>query len=45
VIVALAATAIVVIALLFEISLPWLDRRADRRRALREARRRGAPAA
>ena len=43
--VALAATAIVVIALLFEISLPWLDRRADRRRALREARRRGAPAA
>ena len=39
--VALAATAIVVIALLFEISLPWLDRRADRRRALREARRRG----
>jgi hypothetical protein len=39
--VALAATAIVVIALLFEISLPWLDRRADRRRALREARRDG----
>jgi hypothetical protein len=39
--VALAATAIVVIALLFEISLPWLDRRADRRRALREARRHG----
>ena len=43
--VALAATAIVVIALLFEISLPWLDRRAERRRALREARRRGEPAA
>ena len=39
--VALAATAIVVIALLFEISLPWLDRRADRRREMREARRRG----
>jgi hypothetical protein len=42
--VALAATTIVVIALLFEISLPWIDRRADRRRALREARRRGVPA-
>jgi hypothetical protein len=38
--VALAATAIVVIALLFEISLPWMDRRADRRRELRAARRR-----
>jgi len=36
--IALAATAIVVVALLFEISLPWLDRRADRRRALKEAR-------
>jgi hypothetical protein len=42
---ALAATTIVVVALLFEISLPWFDRRADRRRALREARRRGEPAA
>jgi hypothetical protein len=42
--VALAATTIVVIALLFEISLPWIDRRADRRRALREARRNGVPA-
>jgi hypothetical protein len=39
--VALAATAIVILALLFEISLPWLDRRLERRRALREARRRG----
>jgi Ni/Co efflux regulator RcnB len=38
--VALAATAIVVIALLFEISLPWLDRRAEQRKAAREARRR-----
>jgi hypothetical protein len=43
--VALAATAIVVVALLFEVSLPWLDRRAERRRALREARRRGVPMA
>ena len=39
--VALAATAIVVLALLFEISLPWLDRRIERRREIREARRRG----
>jgi hypothetical protein len=39
--VALAATAIVVLALLFEISLPWLDRRLERRREIREARRRG----
>jgi hypothetical protein len=43
--IALAASAIVVVALLFEISLPWLDRRAERRRALREARRRGETAA
>jgi hypothetical protein len=43
--IALAATAIVVIALLFEISLPWIDRQAERRRTLREARRRGEPAA
>jgi hypothetical protein len=42
--IALAATAIVVVALLFEISLPWLDRRAERRRALRDARRRGTAA-
>ena len=39
--VALAATAIVVLALLFEVSLPWLDRRFERRRAIREARRHG----
>jgi hypothetical protein len=39
--VALAATAIVVLALLFEISLPWIDRRLDRRREAREARRHG----
>jgi hypothetical protein len=43
--IALAATAIVVVALLFEISLPWLDRRAERRRALRVARRRGTATA
>jgi hypothetical protein len=42
--VALAATAIVVLALLFEVSLPWLDRRLERHRAVREARRNGAPA-
>jgi hypothetical protein len=34
-----------VVALLFEVSIPWLDRRADRRRAAREARRRGIAAA
>jgi hypothetical protein len=39
--VALLATAIVVLALLFEISLPYLDRRLDRRHARRAARRRG----
>ena len=37
--VALAATAIVVLALLFEVSLPWLDRRARAPRAVP----RGAP--
>ena len=37
--VALCATAIVVLALLWEISLPWLERRQDARRA----RRGGAP--
>ena len=41
--VALFATAIVVLALLWEVSLPWLDRRLDARRALKEARRRGDP--
>jgi hypothetical protein len=43
--VALAATAIVILALLFEISLPWLDRRLERRRELREARRQGVAVA
>jgi hypothetical protein len=40
--VALCATAIVVLALLWEVSLPWLDRRLDARRARRERRRSGA---
>ena len=43
--VALCATAIVVLALLWEISTPWLDRRLDARRARKEARRAGAPGA
>ena len=43
--VALCASAIVVLALLWEISLPWLDRRLDRRKARKEARRAGEPGA
>jgi hypothetical protein len=39
--VALCATAIVIVALLWEISLPWFERRAERRRARREARAAG----
>jgi hypothetical protein len=39
--VALVATAIVIVALLFEISLPYIDRRLERRRARREAIKRG----
>jgi len=35
---ALCATAIVVLALLWEVSLPWLDRRLDEHRARRERR-------
>jgi len=35
---ALIATAIVVVALLWEVTLPWLDRRLDERRARRERR-------
>ena len=42
VIVALAATAIVVLALLWEISMPWIERRLDARRARQGAR--AAPA-
>ena len=41
--VALAATAIVVVALLFEICLPWIDRRLDARRQRRRLRRAGMP--
>jgi hypothetical protein len=41
--VALCATAIVVLALLWEVSLPWLDRKLDARRRRREARRQGHP--
>ncbi len=39
--VALCATAIVVIALLWEVMLPYVDRRRERRRAAREARAAG----
>jgi hypothetical protein len=45
VIVALSATAIVVLALLWEISMPWIDRRLEARRIRRERRRAGDPAA
>jgi len=38
-VVALAATAIVVLALLWEVSMPWIDRRLEERRARRERRR------
>ena len=43
-IVALCVTAIVVIALLSDISWPYIERRLERRRANREARRKGATA-
>ena len=41
--VALCATAIVVLALLWEVLLPWFERRYDARRARMEARRHGEP--
>ena len=41
--VALVATAIVVIALLWEVSLPWIDRKLDERRNRRRLREEGAP--
>jgi hypothetical protein len=44
-IVALCASAIVVLALLWETMTPWLDRRLDARRARKEARRLGQPGA
>ena len=43
--VALAATTIVIVALLWEISIPWFERRAEKRRVRREARRTGHIAA
>jgi hypothetical protein len=43
--VALCATAIVIVALLWEVSLPWFERRGERRRARREAREAGHPVA
>jgi len=42
--VALCATAIVVLALLWEVSLPWFDRRFEARRARRRARAEGQAA-
>jgi hypothetical protein len=39
--VALCATAIVIVALLWEISIPWFERRAERSRARRELRAQG----
>jgi hypothetical protein len=41
--VALCATAIVVVALLWEVSTPWLERRRDRARARRRARHADVP--
>ena len=38
---ALCATAIVVLALLWEVSMPWIDRRLDARRYRREHREAG----
>jgi hypothetical protein len=40
--VALCATTIVVLALLWEVAMPWLDRRLEGRRARRERRASGA---
>jgi hypothetical protein len=45
VILALCVTAIVALALLFEVVQPYLERRLEQRRARREARRAGIPAA
>jgi hypothetical protein len=39
--VALCATAIVVLALLWEISIPWLERRSEERRRRKAMRARG----
>jgi hypothetical protein len=45
VLLALCVTAIVALALLFEIAQPYLERRLEQRRARREARKAGVPAA
>jgi hypothetical protein len=42
-VVALVATAIVILALLWEVSLPWLDRRLDERRHRRTLQAEGVP--
>jgi hypothetical protein len=41
VVVALSATAIVVLALLWEVSMPWIERRLEARKARKERRRAG----
>jgi hypothetical protein len=43
--VALCATAIVVLALLWEVTMPWIDRRLDARRARKARREAGVAAA
>jgi hypothetical protein len=43
--IALCATALVILALLSEITWPMIERRLDQRRARKEAKRHGAPAA
>ena len=40
--VALCATAIVIVAQLWDVSVPWRERRSERSRARRQARRAGA---
>jgi hypothetical protein len=45
VVVALSATAIVILALLWEISMPWIDRQLEARRLRRQQRRAGDPGA
>ena len=43
--IALCATALVILALLSEITWPMIERRLDQRRARKEAKRHGVPAA
>ena len=42
--IALCATALVILALLSEITWPMIERRLDQRRARKEAKRHGVPA-